>query len=434
MRTSIFFRIALLVLALLASQPEQILAADVREKLEEATAFCQCCKCERPTETCGKIIAEDVSPSEKAAAAIVDLETECASNVVWIDEIALQSSDEEKMVNHKSPRKVLAFYYPWYGNPKVKDGSGRWFHWEKVDEEKKEISASTHYPLLGAYDSHSPAVIAQHCTWAKQAGVDGFIASWWGKGSFEDQAIDRILKGCENAGLQMTIYYESVSHPQNARSAAEDVLYILKRYSSHPAWLKVEGKPVVFIYSRALGQIGLKGWREAIADVNTSYPLGVVCIGDQISRRAARIFDGLHTYITAGDLQGKDPEQAKAWANAKFPGWVRTATAQRRISTLTVIPGYNDTKIRNPGLKVERFDGELYRAQWEEAIAANPDWILITSWNEWHEGSDIEPSVEYGETYLDITAEFARKFKNQRSLNHQTNTSFSHPRFVRDST
>jgi Glycosyltransferase WbsX len=39
---------------------------------------------------------------------------------------------------------------------------------------------------------------------------------------------------------------------------------------------------------------------------------------------------------------------------------------------------------------------------------------LITSWNEWHEGSEIEPSVQYGSTFLDATAEFSREFLAQK--------------------
>ncbi|MFN3422855.1 MAG: hypothetical protein ACK40X_14170 [Armatimonadota bacterium] len=48
---------------------------------------------------------------------------------------------------------------------------------------------------------------------------------------------------------------------------------------------------------------------------------------------------------------------------------------------------------------------------WEAAIEANPDWVLITSWNEWHEGSEIEPSVENGDRELKTTAKYALRFK-----------------------
>jgi hypothetical protein len=58
----------------------------------------------------------------------------------------------------------------------------------------------------------------------------------------------------------------------------------------------------------------------------------------------------------------------------------------------------------------DRWGEETYRALWLEAIAAAPDYILITSWNEWHEGSELEPSVEYGSRILDDTAAFSRQF------------------------
>ena len=75
-----------------------------------------------------------------------------------------------------------------------------------------------------------------------------------------------------------------------------------------------------------------------------------------------------------------------------------------RISAVTVIPGYDDTKIRKPGLKVKRLDGELYRQMWDMAIRLVPDWVLITSFNEWHEGSEIETSLEHGDLYVDFTS------------------------------
>jgi hypothetical protein len=328
--------------------------------------------------------------------------------------VALDALSERAKIEHVDvPRKVLAFYYPWYGNADVEGGSGQWTHWDDVEREKRRIGSSTHYPALGPYDSHDPRLIAQHGAWAREAGVDGFIVSWWGKGHFTDRAMVPILDACRKAELEVTVYYETVPPPTNAEAAADDVLDVLRRYGKHPAWLRVDRKPVVFVYGRALGQIDLKGWLEAISRINRRYPGGAVFLGDQLSRSAARVFDGIHTYNTCGLLRGKGPPQVAEWAAQTYPGWVAAADAFRRISTITVIPGYDDTKIRKPGLRAERYDGASYRVQWEEAIEADPHWVLITSWNEWHEGSEIEPSVEYGEKYLRITAEMAARFKSQ---------------------
>jgi len=306
---------------------------------------------------------------------------------------------------------VLAFYYPWYGNPDAKGGSGRWSHWSGVEQEKQRIATSTNYPSLGAYDSHDPQVIARHCRWAKEVGIDGFIISWWGKGSFEDRAMRRVLDGCHEAGLDATIYYERVPDPKSPKSAANDILGLLDRYARHPAWLSVSGRPVVFVYGRAVGEIGLAGWLDAISLINDGRPGGAIVLGDRTDRAAAGIFDGIHTYNTAGSLRNRSVAEVESWVKGAYRDWVNAADASGRISAITVIPGYDDTKIRKPGLRVERMNGASYRTQWEAAIDADPHWVLITSWNEWHEGSDIEPSVEYGDAYLKLTAELAARFK-----------------------
>src|SRR5262245_36897966 len=82
--------------------------------------------------------------------------------------------------------QVLAFYYPWDANPQV---SGFWFHWSDVDAAHQKIGSATHYPALGAYDSHDLNVVNQHCRWAQAAGITGFIASWWTQGDFHDQGM-----------------------------------------------------------------------------------------------------------------------------------------------------------------------------------------------------------------------------------------------------
>ncbi len=316
------------------------------------------------------------------------------------------------------PRKVLTFYYPWYGVPDGPGGAGKTVHWGHIDADNKDIEASTNYPALGAYDSHDPNLLDQHCLWAKDAGIDTFIVSWWGHNSFSDRAMDKILDSCQRHGLTACIYYETVPKPQTPESAATDIIKVLNKYGNHTAYLKVDGKPVVFVYGRALREIGLTDWLKAIELINKNYKEGVTAIGDQFSYGAAHVFDGVHTYNTAGRLRGLAPKAVRKWAVDTYRSWVETADQAGKISTLTVIPGYDDTKIRKPGLAVERYEGELYRAQWEEAITADPHWVLITSFNEWHEGSEIEPSLEYQEQYLELTAEYAKCFKATKRGDH----------------
>ena len=319
------------------------------------------------------------------------------------------SSPERRWTN--VPREALAFYYGWYGNP---EASQRWYHWNNVDPSRKHIDESTHYPALGAYDSHDPKVIETHFREAKQAGLTGFIVSWWAKADFHDQGIPLMLAAAGKYGMKITVYYETVPprDKPTVEGAVDDLTYLVEKYGSHPAWLKVQNKPAIFVYGRAIGQLKLDGWANVISAFNAKNPHGAVFIGDQISPRAAAIFDGIHTYNPTGSTKGKSPDEIRSWAKTTFPEWVKTAGPER-IACITIIPGYDDSvqPSRQPPRPVtDRHNGETYRVMWHEAIAANPDWILVTSWNEWHEGSEIEPSREYGERLLEITAEFSKRF------------------------
>ena len=168
-------------------------------------------------------------------------------------------------------RKVMAFYYPWYGTADGPGGAGRTVHWGRIDEANKDIRASTHYPIIGAYDSHDPKVIEKHCRWAKDTGIDTLIVSWWGHNSYCDRAMDKILDGCQRHGLTACIYYETVPRPRTPESAANDIAKVLEKYGEHPAHLKVNGKPVVFIYGRTLQELGLTDWHKAIRIINKKY-------------------------------------------------------------------------------------------------------------------------------------------------------------------
>ena len=313
----------------------------------------------------------------------------------------------------KVPHKVLAFYYPWYGS---KEFHKRWVHWDRVDTQTNDIASSTHYPLLGAYDSYDTKIIDNHFEMAKGCGIDGMIASWWGVKDYTDKPMPLILDRAKLKGLEVTVYFEAVrgkTTEQKVKNTVKDLSYVVDSYGSHPAFLKVDGKPVIFIYGRAMGQATLSEWSQIIAEMNKKYPKGVALIADGFGGDVAKVFDGMHIYNAVGLAAGKKPEDIDAATRSVFGGWVSLSRKESRICCVDIIPGYDDTKIRKPGLKAERLDGQTYNIMWKNAIASDPDWILITTWNEWHEGSEIEPSVEFGDAYIKITAEYAPAFKQK---------------------
>jgi hypothetical protein len=55
----------------------------------------------------------------------------------------------------------------------------------------------------------------------------------------------------------------------------------------------------------------------------------------------------------------------------------------------------------------------VYDAQWESAVATAADWVVVTSWNEWWENTQVEASERYGTVFLDRTREWIRLFKTR---------------------
>jgi glycoprotein endo-alpha-1,2-mannosidase len=306
------------------------------------------------------------------------------------------------------PHEVLAFYYPWYGTP---ERHGHWVHWENVRSNEHDIASVTHYPVRGAYDSHDPAIIDWHIQSARTNGVTGFISSWWGRNGFEDRVVPLLLDCAGKQNFKISVYWETApgkGSEQIAR-AVEDLTYLVNRYGASPAFLKVNGKPVIFVYGRVLEEVPLESWAAIITGAHAKAG-DFLLIADGYAADYGRLFDGLHTYNVASSVAGKNPAELRTAIASEYLNSVKAARRFSRISCLTVIPGYDDTKIRKPGLKADRFNGQTYRVLWDEATKANPDWILITSWNEWHEGSEIEPSFEDGEKYLNLTGELAPRF------------------------
>jgi hypothetical protein len=311
------------------------------------------------------------------------------------------------------PHEVLAFYYTWYGLP---DRHGQWIHWGGEDKAAHDIPESRHYPARGAYDSQDPALLESHIVQAKADGLTGFIATWWGQGTYEDRAFQLLLVQADKHDFKTTIYWEIA--PEEGREqidhAINDLVYVLKNYGPRKSFLKVEGKPVIFVYGRVMEEVPLASW-PAIINGARSQAGDFLLIADGYSESFARMFDGVHTYNICAQVQGKSPEALRTWSAQHYASAVNLARRQGRVSCVTVIPGYDDTKIRKPGLNAARQDGQTYRVLWEEAIQAQPDWVLITSFNEWHEGSEIEPSWEDGDQYLKLTAEFAPRFLAEKS-------------------
>ena len=333
------------------------------------------------------------------------------------------------------PKKVLAFHYAWYGTPWGTGVIHEWLGWnnagydpEKVIRGRRE-SATPCYPLDGLYDSSSDYTIKRQIYQAKQAALDGFIVSWWG---FPDRLglneEDRRYKTALSADctlkrmlelapddFSVTLYYENAVYGESdlLNNIVTDFARILNEYGKHPRWLKVNGMPVLVIYGRVLNQVARKYaddieiWRRIRREIaDRGYE--IFMIGDSLNPKYAEVFDGLHTYNPIGfTTRGINIE-------ALYKKVSEELHKRGKLFVATVTPGFDNYLIRGVNRLFEpRQDGRYYIDSWNIALRCDPDWIFITSWNEWYENSQIEPSVEYGTDYIILTRQQIKRFKGE---------------------
>ena len=67
-------------------------------------------------------------------------------------------------------------------------------------------------------------------------------------------------------------------------------------------------------------------------------------------------------------------------------------------------PGYDDRAVPGRSTPVrEREDGAFYAFAWQQTLAHRPELVLLETWNEMHEGTELCPTREAGRQYLDLT-------------------------------
>src|SRR5262249_22449682 len=180
---------------------------------------------------------------------------------------------------------VLAHYMPWFeGRPDSPSWGWHWtmnaFNPEKVKDGKRSI-ASHYYPLIGPYDSGSPAVIEYHLLLMKLAGIDGLIADWYGRSNFLDYPIVHrntaaLFQPAEKFGMRIGICYEDQTIPRLVQArqllerdrvehARKEIEWLRANWFARRTYLRLNGKPVLLSF----GQNGLTDaeWDRVVASV-----------------------------------------------------------------------------------------------------------------------------------------------------------------------
>jgi glycoprotein endo-alpha-1,2-mannosidase len=260
---------------------------------------------------------------------------------------------------------VAIFYYPWYGTP-ARDGA--WEHWNQNDHRPPSDVYSRYYPAGGPYSSADPAVVDRQMAEIAAAGVDEVVISWWGRGSQADQRLPLVLAAVSRHRLQPAIHLE----PYPGRSPvtiAQDLPYLASL-----------GIRDVYVYHPR--DFAAADWATVRASAQVTMRLfaGTELVGFAAAGR----FDGIYTYDFID------------YGGAKFARLCAQAHALHLLCGPSVGPGYDGVRAGEAPFVRPRRDGATYDNLWTAALAAHPDIVTITSFNEWGEGTQIEPATSHG--------------------------------------
>ena len=323
---------------------------------------------------------------------------------------------------------LMAHTMPWYQTPDV---SGVWgWHWTMNHFDPTQVDASgrpeiaSHYtPLTGPYDSSDPAILEYQTLLMKVSGIDGVIVDWYGMKDVYDygainESTQRLFEAIKKAGLRFAICYEdqTIGHmidggylrAEDALAHGQEVMrYLQDTWFGDETYLKAGGQPVLLTFGP---QYFTKGsdW-EALFSVLDVQPAFVTLDGHT---EAAATSSFPWPPMWAGTNGVLTEERLDQYLSSFY------LKAERRDYVVGgAFPGFEDI-YKEAGVGdsygyLDPRDGETFRATLEMALGQHPDVIQLITWNDYGEGTIIEPTVEFGYRYLEMVQETRRMTDDQ---------------------
>jgi hypothetical protein len=309
---------------------------------------------------------------------------------------------------------LMAHFMPWYQTPEV---SGYWgWHWTmdhfdptRTNEQGQPEIASHFMPLSGPYDSSDEAVLEYQVLLMKLSGIDGVIVDWYGMVNFRDYAklnesTNKLFKYVKKAGLLFVICYEdqSIKHmidedfieQEEAHARGQDVMrYMQAQWFSDDAYLKVDGRPLLLTFGPQYFRSS-SDWATLFSVLDT--PPALVTLDKHM------VLDALASFPWPPMFGYTVNQEALA---AYLREFYRKA-ARWEYSVAGAFPGfydiYQEAGIRASYGYLDAEQGETLRFTLQLALEQNPDVIQLITWNDYGEGTSIEPTEEFGYQYLEI--------------------------------
>ncbi|XP_069582448.1 glycoprotein endo-alpha-1,2-mannosidase [Ranitomeya imitator] len=348
---------------------------------------------------------------------------------------------------------IHVFYYTWYGNPQY---DGKYIHWNHDQlkhwdakiannyptgkHKPPEDIGSNFYPEIGLYSSRDPSVLEAHMQQLRSAAIGVISLSWYPAEMSDDNGIPaedlvpNILDTAHKYSLKITFHIEPYIN-RDDRSLHDDVKYIVDKYGEHPAFYKYKTRtgrslPMFYIYDSYL--TSSDSWAKLLTSSgshslrNTKYDgIFVALLVEEKQKFDIQKsgFDGMYTYFAANGFTYGSSHQH--WQSLKD-----FCDSNNLIFIPSVGPGYIDTSIRPWNFKNtrNRINGKYYETALNAALLVRPSIISITSFNEWHEGTQIEAAVpkknaemKYEDylphkpnIYLELTRKWSEKYMKER--------------------
>lgn len=332
--------------------------------------------------------------------------------VAAIAMMCLAANAVEPPIGDSGPRRlILAHYMPWYV---AKPHSRVWgWHWtmnhfdpEKIEGGKRQI-ASHFYPLIGAYDSGDPHVLEYHLLTMKLAGIDGVIVDWYGRQKFNDYAIlhnntTRLVDQVRRLGMKIVVCYEDQTIPRLVAAgrvkpdgrvphAISEIDWLANHWFKLDAYVRLDGKPVLLSFG--FNGLTQKEWTRALSKLKSP-----VSYFSEHSRRNGAV----------GAFDWPIPKKGVAAVDG-----FRTASRQWSRSIPVAFPRFVDVykaaKVHESYGRIEDRRGATFRLTLQKALASRSRLVQIATWNDWGEGTVIEPSREYGFRDLEVVQSLRRK-------------------------
>jgi Glycosyl hydrolase family 99 len=245
-----------------------------------------------------------------------------------------------------------AFYYAWYPEAWWRD---------------PVFPYSLYHASLGYYSAADASVVRDHTDALLYAHLNAGIYSWWGTDGYPptDLRFWRYLAAARTTPLRWALYYEREGYGDpSVEQIRRDLEYIRDTYAAKPAYLKVDGRFVVYVYGDARdGCDTAARWRAA--DTVGAYVVLKAFAG---FRDCAAQPDAWHQYSAALSEYDLLPD------------------------SFMVAPGFDERSEAQPRLTR---DPARWRADVSDMVASNARWQLVLSFNEWPEGTSVESAREW---------------------------------------